>query len=83
MYSSTLSLTSALDGAWVVNATLRRFRPGKDPVAIVHEAGWTPGRVWTAAENLAPTGIRFPDRNSYKIRIYLLKPSGNFTYDQV
>jgi len=32
MYSSTLSLTSALDGGWVVNATLRplylRQRPG-------------------------------------------------------
>jgi hypothetical protein len=28
----------------------------------VQEAGWAPGPVWTGAENLAPTGIRSPDR---------------------
>jgi len=39
----------------------RFFTPGKDPVPIVQEAGWAPGLVWTGAENLAPTGIRFPD----------------------
>jgi hypothetical protein len=33
------------------------FTPGKDPVPIVKEAGWTPGPVWTGAENLASTGI--------------------------
>ena len=36
------------------------------PVPIVLEAGRTLGPVWTNAENLAPTGIRFPDR---RIRI--------------
>jgi hypothetical protein len=36
--------------------------PGKDPVPIVLEAGWAPGTVWTSAENLAPIGIRSPDR---------------------
>ena len=40
----------------------RSFTPGKDPVPIVHEAGWAPGPVWTGAENLALTGIRSPDR---------------------
>ena len=39
-----------------------RFTPGNDPVPIVQEAGWVPGQVWTGAENLAPTGIRSPDR---------------------
>jgi len=39
-----------------------RFIPGKDPVSIVWEAGWTSGPVWTGGENLAPTGIRSPDR---------------------
>jgi hypothetical protein len=61
-YSSTLSLTSALDaGGW---STPRpgRFTPGKDPVPIVQEAGWAPGPVRTGAENLAPTEIRSPDR---------------------
>jgi len=40
----------------------RSLPPGKDPVPIVQEAGWAPGPVWTGAENLAPTGIRSPDR---------------------
>ena len=30
------------------------FPPGKDPVPIVQDAGWTPGQVWTGAKNLAP-----------------------------
>jgi hypothetical protein len=34
----------------------------RDPVPIVQEAGWAPGPAWTAAENLAPTGIPSPDR---------------------
>jgi hypothetical protein len=62
MYSSTPSLTSALDeGGW---STPRpgRFPPGKDSVPIVEEAMWDPGPVWTGAENLSSTGIRFPDR---------------------
>ena len=29
------------------------FTPGKDPVPIVHEAGWVTGPVWTGAEILA------------------------------
>jgi hypothetical protein len=41
---------------------LATFTHGKDPVPIVQEAGWAPGPVWIGAENLVPTGIRFPDR---------------------
>ena len=48
---------------WGVSVTPRPlFTPGKDPVSIVQEAGWAPGPVWMGAENLAPTGIRSPDR---------------------
>jgi hypothetical protein len=36
--------------------------PGNDPVPIVQEAGWAPGPVWIRAKNLAPIGIRSPDR---------------------
>jgi hypothetical protein len=47
----------------MVSVTPRpHFNPGKDPVPIVHEAGWAPGPVWTGAENIAPTGIRSLDR---------------------
>jgi hypothetical protein len=34
-----------------------RFTPERDPVPIAQEAGWTPGPVWTGAENLAPPGF--------------------------
>ena len=42
-------------------------RPGRitpretDTIPIVQKAGWAPGSVRTGAENLAPTGIRYPD----------------------
>ena len=57
MYSSTLPLTSALEGGGWSAPRPDRFTPGKDPVLIVQEAGWAPGPVWMDAENLAPTGI--------------------------
>jgi len=48
---------------WGVSVTPRpHLTPGKDPVPIIQEAEWTSGPVWTGAENLAPTGIRSPDR---------------------
>ena len=49
------------------------FTPGKDPVPIVQEAGWAPGPVWTGAENLAPTGIRSPDRPARSQSLYPLR----------
>jgi len=47
--------------------------PGKDPVSIVQEAGWASGPVWTGAENLAPTGIRSPDRPARRQALYGLR----------
>jgi len=61
-YSDTLSLTSALDGVGWSTPRPGRFTPGKDPLPTVQEAGWAPGLDWTGVENLAPTGIRSPDR---------------------
>ena len=49
------------------------FTPGKDPVRIVQEAGWAAGPVWTGAENLAPTGIRSPDRPARSQSLYRLR----------
>jgi hypothetical protein len=46
--------------------------PGKDPVPIVQEAGWAPGPVWAGAENLAPAGIRSPDRPARSKSLYRL-----------
>ena len=59
---------------WGVSVTPRSlFTPGKDPVPIVQEAGWAPGPVWTGAENLAPTGIRSPDRPARSQSLYRLR----------
>ena len=58
---------------WGVSVTPRPlFIPGKNPVPIVQEAGWAPGPVWTGAENLAPTGIRSPDRSARSQSLYRL-----------
>ena len=58
---------------WGVSVTPRPlFTPGKEPVPIVQEAGWAPGPVWTGAENLVPTGIRFPDRPARSQSLYRL-----------
>jgi hypothetical protein len=72
MYSSTLSLTSALDGGGWSTPRSGRFTPGKDPVRIVQEAGWALGSVWTGTENLAPTGIPSPDRSGRSESLYPL-----------
>jgi hypothetical protein len=43
---------------WGVSITPQLlFTPAKDPVPIVQQAGWAPGPVWTAVENLAPPGF--------------------------
>jgi hypothetical protein len=52
--------------------------PEEDPVLIVQEAGMAPGPVWMGAENLAPTGIRSPDRPARIESLYRL--SASFTF---
>jgi hypothetical protein len=49
------------------------YPPEKNPVSIVQEAGWASGPAWTGAENLAPTGIRFPDRPARSQSLYRLR----------
>ena len=53
MYSSTFSLTSALDVVGWSTPRPGHFIPEKDPVPIVQDTGLTPGPIWTGAENLA------------------------------
>jgi hypothetical protein len=48
------------------------FTPRKYQVPIVQEAGWAPGPVWTCVKNLAPTGIRSPDRPTRSQLLYRL-----------
>ena len=40
------------------------FTPGKDPVPIVQEAGWTSEPVWTGEENLGPHRDSIPGPSS-------------------
>jgi hypothetical protein len=53
----------------------RSLPPCKDPVPIAQEAGWAPGPIWTGAKNLAPTGIRSPDRPDRSQSVYRLSYS--------
>ena len=58
---------------WGVSVTPRPlFTPWKDAVPIAQKAGWTPGPVWTGAENLASTGIRSPNRPARSQSLYRL-----------
>ena len=59
---------------WGVSVTSQPlFVPGKGSVPIVQEDGWAPGPVWTGAENLGPTGIRYPDRPARSPWLYRLR----------
>jgi len=59
---------------WGVSVTPRSpFIPGKDPVPIVQEADWSPGPVWTVAENLALPEIRSPDHPARSQSLYPLR----------
>jgi len=60
-HSFTLCLTSALDG-FVWTFTPLPIYPHQDSAPIIRKVGWPPGPAWTGVENLAPTGIRSPDR---------------------
>ena len=72
MYSSTLPSSSALDGGGWSTSRPGSFTPEKDPVPIVQGAGWAPEPVWNGSENLAPTGIRSPDRPARSESLYRL-----------
>jgi hypothetical protein len=64
---------------WGVSVTPRPpFTPVKYRVHIVQEAGWAPGPVWTGTENLAPTGIRSPDRPDRIQSLYRLSYPAHF-----
>jgi len=73
-YSSTLSLTSALDGGGWSTSRHGRFTPGKDPVPIVYRRlGGSQGRSEQVRKiSPPPTGIRSPDRPARSESLYRL-----------
>jgi len=69
----TLSLTSALDGAWWSTSRPGRFAPRKEnPLDILQEGGRASEPVWTGVKNLSPTGIRCPYRLTRSGSLYKL-----------
>ena len=52
----------------MVNATTRPLYSGK----ATRYPLWVPGPVWTAAESLAPTGVRSSDRPARSESVYRL-----------
>ena len=71
---AVLFLDNGTRRGWGLSVTPRPlFIPRKDLVPIVQEAGWAPGPVWTGAENLAPIGIRSPDRPPHNQPLYRLR----------
>jgi len=77
--SFTLSFISALGGGGWSTSHPGRFIPGRDPVPIVQDVGWAPGYVWSAAENLAHTCIRSPDRPARSELQYRLSCPGSLS----
>jgi hypothetical protein len=74
-YASTLSLTSVLVGVGGQRHAPAALSPGK--IRCPYEAGWAPGLVWTATENLAHTGIRSPDPPARSKSLYRLSYPGS------
>jgi hypothetical protein len=44
---------------------------------FLQQAGCAPGPMWTGAENVAPTGIRSPDRPARSDSVYWLRCDGD------
>ena len=57
---------------WVVSSTPQpHFTPGKEPVPILQEAGWTPGPVWTGGKS-RPHRDSIPGRPARSQSLYRL-----------
>jgi len=77
-YSSTLSLTSELDGVGWLMPCPSHFTPlwERDPVLTVHKARWASGMVCTGVENFTSTRIQSPDRPARSKLLYQLSYPG-------
>ena len=74
----TLSLSSALDGGRWLGRCCGSLTSGRDNrYPFISVWGWAQGAGWTGAENLAPTGIRSPDRPALNESLYRLSCSSS------
>jgi len=64
---------------WVVSSTPHpHFTPRKDPVPILHEAGWATGSVWTGRKS-RPHRDSIPDRPARSQSLYWLSYRAHHT----
>ena len=68
--------TSAVDGDRWSTRHPGRFTPGKKPVTIAQQTGWTSGPVWTGTDNLTPTMFGTPYRSNRSKSLYQLNCRG-------
>ena len=59
----------------VSNTPRPHFTPGKDPVPILLDTGWTPEPVWTSGKS-RPHRDLFPDRSARSQSLYRLRYPG-------
>jgi len=71
-YSSTLSLTAALDGGGWSTPHPGRLPPEKTRYPFYRRLGWPRGRYKRVGKILPPTGIRSPDSPARSESLYRL-----------
>jgi hypothetical protein len=81
MYSSTLSLTSALDGVGDKRHSPAALPPRKTRNPLYRSLGGPQGRPGRVREISPPTGIRSPDRPARSKSLYRLSYRGSLSSD--
>jgi hypothetical protein len=81
-YTSTLSLTLALDGGGWLKPRPARYTPGKETRYLLYRRLSEPqGRSgWVQETSLPPTGIKTPDRPTRNELLYRRRYSGHPNY---
>ena len=65
---------------WVViSRSQPHFTPGKDPVPILQETGWTPGQIWTGGKS-RPHRDSIPDRPARSQSLYRQSYRAHYPY---
>ena len=77
------SITVALEGGeWSAARPSCTLPPGKDPLPIVHEAGWAPGPVWTGGKS-HPHRDLIPDRPACSQSVHRLSYPAHSYYNRI
>jgi hypothetical protein len=77
--STGTALVFNLDARWGMGGQGQdpaALPPGYDPVPTVQEGEWAQRPVWTAAVNIARTGIRSPERPASSQSLYRILYAG-------